>query len=71
MALWSYIATEYLGLPEWSNISHLYVKIGLEKEEFKDVPRFDIYPENITLLRHIDVGVKLILPDGRSQKIAI
>jgi len=70
LALWSYIATKYLKLEEWSNISYLYVKIGLN-EEFTDVPKYDIYPEDIILLRHIDVGVKIILPDGTIQKISI
>jgi carbamoyl-phosphate synthase large subunit len=71
LALWSYIATKYLKLPEWSNISYLYVKIGLGSEEFKDIRKYDIYPEDTLLLRHIDVGVKIILSNGKIQKIQI
>ena len=71
LALWSYVAVKCIGLPWWSNISHLYVKIGLGLEEFKTLPKYDIYPEDVTLLRHIDVGVKIILPDGKTQKVPI
>jgi len=71
LALWSYVAVKCLGLPWWSNMSHLYVKIGLGFEEFKEIPKFDIYPEGTTLLRHIDVGVKIILPDGKIHKVPI
>lgn len=71
LALWSHIATEYIKLPKWSNISYLYVKIGLGTAEFKDVSKYDIYPEGTTLLRHIDVGVKIILPNGQVHKILI
>ena len=71
LALWSYVAVKCVGLPWWSNMSHLYVKIGLGFEEFKEIPKFDIYPEGTTLLRHIDVGVKIIFPDGKIKKAPI
>ena len=71
LALWSYIAAKYMGLEWWSNISYLYVKIGLGFEEFSDMPKYDIYPENVTLLRHIDVGAKIIFPSGETRKVAI
>jgi len=71
LALWSYVAAKCMKMPWWSNISYLYVKIGLESDEFKDVPKYDIYPEGITLLRHIDVGAKIILPDGETVKVPI
>jgi len=71
LALWSYIATKYLKLPKWSNMSYLYVKIALDEEVDEDIPKYDIYPENTILLRHVDVGVKIIKNNGEIIKVQI
>ena len=49
----------------------MYVRIGLGFEEFENIPKYDIYPEGITMLRHIDVGVKILYPDGKVKRVAL
>jgi carbamoyl-phosphate synthase large subunit len=71
LALWSYVASRCLGLPWWGNISYLYMKIGLGFDRFREIPKYDIYPEGLTLLRHIDVGVKMLFPDGKVEKVPL
>ncbi|RLI13412.1 hypothetical protein DRO35_00350 [Candidatus Bathyarchaeota archaeon] len=71
LALWSYVATKHMGLEWWSNMSYLYVRIGLGFKEFENIPKYDIYPEGVTLLRHIDVGVKILYPNGEIERVAL
>lgn len=71
LALWSYIATKVLKMPKWGNISYLYTKIALGFRDFEEIPKFDIYPEGIILLRHIDVGAKILLPSGELKKVPL
>jgi hypothetical protein len=47
------------------------MKIGLGFDRFRDIPKYDIYPEGLTLLRHIDVGVKMLFPDGKVEKVPL
>lgn len=71
LALWAYVASKYLKLPKWSNMSYLYVKIALDGMVNEDIPKYDIYPENTILLRHIDVGVKVITNNGEMIRVQI
>jgi len=63
--LWSYAAVKGLGQPWFANISHLYVRIGLEsKIPDEEIPRYDLLPPGVYLLRNIDCGVLLWRSDG-------
>lgn len=37
----------------------------------REIPKYDIYPENIIMLRHIDVGVKIVKSNGETIKVQI
>lgn len=69
LALWAYIAPRFFELPEWSNMSYLYVMLGLGKYDIENIPKYDIYPDGVILLRHIDVGAKIIWPNGKIEKV--
>ncbi|RLE89796.1 MAG: hypothetical protein DRJ49_01850, partial [Thermoprotei archaeon] len=70
LPLWSYIATRIFRMPEWGNIAYLYLRLGLgEDVDLKSIPKFDIYPE-VTMLRHIDVGVWILYED-KNMKIKV
>jgi carbamoyl-phosphate synthase large subunit len=47
----------------YANIPYLYVKLAL-KESIPEMPKYDILPENVYWIRHIDAPAKLV-KDGR------
>jgi carbamoyl-phosphate synthase large subunit len=47
----------------YANIPYLYVKLAFE-EEMPNIPKYDILPENIYWIRHIDAPAKLV-KDGK------
>jgi biotin carboxylase len=47
----------------YANIPYLYVKLGF-KEKIPDTPKYNILPENVYWIRHIDAPAKLI-KDGK------
>jgi carbamoyl-phosphate synthase large subunit len=47
----------------YANIPYLYVKLALE-EKMPNIPKYDILPENIYWIRHIDAPAKLV-KDGK------
>lgn len=61
--LWGYIATKTLNMELEKNLPYLYVMLGMQKIEPKPIG-YDIYPEGLHLLRHIDCGVWLWKEDG-------
>ena len=50
-------------------MSYLYVMLGLGKYDIENIPKYDIYPDGVILLRHIDVGAKIIWPNGKIEKV--
>jgi biotin carboxylase len=67
MPLWGYIAVKHLGLPEYANLTDLYVRLGMG-EEVKDMPpKTDLLPEGYYLLRDMDVGAYLWREDDGSK----
>lgn len=47
----------------YANIPYLYVKLAFE-EETPNIPKYDVLPENIYWIRHIDAPAKLV-KDGK------
>jgi carbamoyl-phosphate synthase large subunit len=43
----------------YANIPYLYVKLAFE-EKIPNIPKYDILPENIYWIRHIDAPAKLV-----------
>jgi len=69
LALWSFIATKVLKLDWRYNLSYHYVSAGIW-DKYEEVGT-DIYPEELTLIRHIDAGLVVVLPSGEKIKIPI
>ena len=66
--LWGYAAIKGLGMRWSANIPHLYVKLGMGEDVGK-MPKHNLYPENIYLLRHIDCGAWLWRENGWKKRI--
>lgn len=63
--LWSYAAVKRLAMPWFANVAFLYLMLGIhEKIPNQRIPEYNLLPENIYLLRHIDCGAILWRPDG-------
>ncbi|MGQ9506361.1 MAG: ATP-grasp domain-containing protein [Candidatus Bathycorpusculaceae bacterium] len=52
-------ASKIIGKNYYGNIPYLYVKLAFE-EEILNIPKYDILPENIYWIRHIDAPAKLV-----------
>ncbi|MGB9756283.1 MAG: ATP-grasp domain-containing protein [Candidatus Bathyarchaeales archaeon] len=56
-------ASKVLRRDYYANIPYLYVKLAFE-EDVPNIPKYDILPENIYWIRHIDAPAKLV-KDGK------
>lgn len=69
-SLWSYAAINGLKMPWYANMSYLYVKIAFDDVlPDESIPPFDLYPEGIYLIRHIDAGAIIWREDGWKERI--
>ncbi len=69
MPLWGYAAYKHLGMPWYSNISDLYVRIGLGEEVRESIPEFDLIPAGYYMIRNMDSGVILYREDGWKERV--
>lgn len=69
MPLWGYIAYKHLGLPWYSNLADLYVRIGLGDDIPSDVPSEDLIPAGYYMIRNIDSGVIIWREDGWKVRV--
>jgi len=67
--LWGYISTRILKQDLMKNLPYLYVKLGTGVISEPEILGFDIYPEELYLLRHMDCGVWLWREDGYKEKV--
>lgn len=56
--LWGYAVSKVLGDLRY-NIAYLYLELGLRGEMPFDVPKLNLYPEGLYLIRQLDAGVVL------------
>ncbi len=57
-------ASKVLRKDYWANIPYLYVKLAF-KEEVPEIPKYDVLPENVFWIRHIDAPARLV----KDQKV--
>jgi len=69
MPLWGYVAFRHLGLPWYSNLADLYVRLGSGEETPAGAPKHDLLPAGYYLLRNIDSGVLLWREDGWKERV--
>ncbi len=67
--LWGYISTKIFKQEPEKNLPYLYVMLGLGKIADTIELGYDIYPENTTLLRHIDCGDWIL--DNKGTRIQV
>jgi len=67
--LWGYISTRILKQDLMKNLPYLYVKLGTGVISEPEILGFDIYPEDLYLLRHMDCGVWIWREDGSKEKV--
>jgi len=69
MPLWGYVAYRHLGLPWYSNLADLYVRLGTGEERPSEVPKRDLLPAGYYMIRNIDSGVLLWREDGWKERV--
>jgi len=69
MPLWGYAAHMHLGLPWYSNLADLYVRLGTGEAPPSGIPRHDIFPAGYYMIRNIDSGVLLWREDGWKERV--
>ena len=69
MPLWGYAGYKHLGLPWYSNLADLYVRLGTGEERPVDVPKHDLLPAGYYMIRNIDSGVLLWREDGWLERV--
>lgn len=69
MPLWGYVALRHFGLPWYSNLADLYVRLGIGEEPPADAPRQDLLPAGYYMIRNIDSGVLLWREDGWKERV--
>lgn len=69
LALWSYAAIKALKLDPMFNMPYLYVKLGLGELDEVNKLGFNIYPEGLILVRHLDAGAILLTPRGEKLRV--
>jgi carbamoyl-phosphate synthase large subunit len=69
MPLWGYIASKHLGLPWYSNLADLYVRIGLGESPPESIPSFDLLPSGYYMIRNMDSGVIIYREDGWKERV--
>ncbi len=68
-SLWCYTGVKVLGYDHRYNLPYVYVKLGLGDIENIEFVGNDMFPEGITLIRHIDAGAILLFPDGKKKRV--
>lgn len=68
-SLWCYVGVKVLGYDANYNLPYVYVKLGLGEADDIEFVGTDMFPEGITLIRHIDSGAVLLFPDGRKERV--
>lgn len=66
-SLWCYAGVKALGLEYNYNLPYVYVKLGFGEDI--GFPGRNMFPEGITLIRHIDAGAIILFPDGSSRRV--
>jgi len=69
MPLWGYVAFKHLGLPWYSNLADLYVRLGTGEEPPSGLPKKDLLPAGYYMIRNIDSGVLLWREDGWKERV--
>lgn len=69
MPLWGFVAYRHLGLPWYSNLADLYVRLGMGEEVPDGVQKRDLLPAGYYMIRNIDCGVLLWKEDGWKERI--
>jgi len=67
--LWGFISTRILKQNIKYNLPYTYVNLGLESIQDVESLGYDIYPEGLYLLRHIDCGVWLWRENGYKEQV--
>ena len=67
--LWGYISTKILKQDPLYNLPYLYTMLGLEELSDPGFLGYDIYPEGLHILRHIDCGTWIYREDGSKEKV--
>jgi len=67
--LWGYISTKILKQDPLKNTPYLYTMIGLGEIKKPEVIGYDIYPNDLYIIRHIDCGTWLYKEDGYKERI--
>jgi len=67
--LWGYISSKIFKQDSVFNLPYLYVKLGLGDITEPEILGNDIYPDQTTLLRHIDCGDWILKEDGSKVQI--
>ena len=69
MPLWGYVGYKHLGLPWYSNLADLYVRLGMGEDVPPGVPKYDLLPAGYYMIRNIDSGVILWREDGWKERV--
>lgn len=69
MPLWGYVAFKHLGLPWYSNLADLYVRLGMGEDVPAGIPKHDLLPGALYMIRNIDSGVLLWREDGWKERV--
>ena len=69
MPLWGYVAFRHLGLPWYSNLADLYVRLGLGEVLDDNIPKYNLIPAGYYMIRNIDSGVLLWREDGWKERV--
>lgn len=69
MPLWGYVAFKHLGLPWYSNLADLYVRLGTGEGSPAGIPKFDLLPAGYYMIRNIDSGLLLWREDGWKERV--
>jgi carbamoyl-phosphate synthase large subunit len=67
--LWGYISSKIFKQNPLFNLPYLYVKLGLGEITEPKILGNDIYPDQTTLLRHIDCGDWILKKDGSKVQV--
>ena len=67
--LWGYISSKIFKQDSLFNLPYLYTKLGLGDITEPEILGNDIYPDQTTLLRHIDCGDWILKEDGSKVQI--
>ncbi|MBI2127150.1 MAG: hypothetical protein HYU02_07560 [Thaumarchaeota archaeon] len=67
--LWGYAAVKGLSMEWFADIPEVYLRLGMGETVRDKIPKHNLYPEGVHLLRHIDCGAWLWREDGWKKRI--